>query len=278
LEIAIVKQLFFPSLFAKLLRVKCNLKHMATELLDKERVRRLLYSNPIENARMIYSTFFGGRDFVIYVDNLTRPKGVMTISLRRPNLVSMYCRSEKAAKDLLNSLESGKKYHFHSIPQEIVPLIQERFHPESRKHCYLFSLAKKDFKDEQRHEVRPLSTRDAETVSAYWETNDALDYIRWRLKDGLSAGIFLNGELVAWDATHFETDVVVMLGFLHVKEKYRGFGYAKSVTSAMCKAVFDKGKMPVCYVYTDNLPSIKLTEEIGFKRVAEHYWMDGVKK
>jgi RimJ/RimL family protein N-acetyltransferase len=115
-------------------------------------------------------------------------------------------------------------------------------------------------------------------IAAHWSPErDTTDYVRRRIEEGITSGLEVDGELVAWDMTHFETDRVVMLGFLHVKEAYRGQGYAKVVTTATAEKVFAKGKIAAAEVFEDNLPSLRLTEGMGFQRVKRQVWGDGVK-
>jgi len=86
----------------------------------------------------------------------------------------------------------------------------------------------------------------------------------------------VNGEPVAWYLTHLETEHIVMLGFLYVLEEHRHKGYAKSLSCALIKQAFARGKIPACHVYTDNAPSIRLMESLGFHRVCTQAWGDGV--
>jgi len=97
-----------------------------------------------------------------------------------------------------------------------------------------------------------------------------------RIRRGLNAAIYENAEPVGWYMTHLETDEAVMLGFLHVLDPYRGRGYAKSLSCALVKQAFAKGKVATCHVYTDNEPSIRLMEGLGFRRVSIQAWGDGV--
>ncbi|MEE8232586.1 MAG: GNAT family N-acetyltransferase [Thermoplasmata archaeon] len=115
-------------------------------------------------------------------------------------------------------------------------------------------------------------------IAALWAPKrDRSAYVRRRIEEGITSGIEMDGELVAWDMTHFETESVVMLGFLHVKEAYRGRGYAKTATTATAEKVFAMGKVAAAEVFEDNQASLRLLEGMGFRRVKRQVWGDVAK-
>jgi predicted GNAT family acetyltransferase len=140
-----------------------------------------------------------------------------------------------------------------------------------------YALDREDFRDTQDQDVRPLDPTFAEKVAKMWAPDwPATNYVRSRIENGLSGAIYVGDEPVAWYLTHHETDAVVVLGFLHVLEDHRRRGYARSLSCALIKQVFAKGKIPACHVYRDNAPSIRLMESLGFYRVCTQAWGDGV--
>lgn len=164
------------------------------------------------------------------------------------------------------------------MDRNIADLIRERFDVYRDDPSWLYVLPKGTIRGEVRHEVTPLEPDDAETINDYWNPGeDSTRYIRSRIENGLAFGIRLDGELVAWDATHLETDNTVMLGFLYVKETFRNMGLALSIATTMGNAVLRKRKTPICHIFMDNEPSIRLTEEMGFKRRGEQVWIRAVK-
>ncbi len=125
--------------------------------------------------------------------------------------------------------------------------------------------------------MRPVTPEWAPVIAKIWEPDwPAERYIRGRIENGPSFGVYVDGQLVAWDMTHFETDRVVMMGFLHVLDAHRGKGYAKSTGSALIKEILRRGKIPACHVREDNTPSLVLTESLGFRKVRKQVWADGV--
>lgn len=245
----------------------------------KIKARGLLYTDPLWNALPIYRVFHTSTgEQEILVDAMEDPRALMTMSYHQPTLISMVGKKEEAIRMLLDHLEGGKEYRFHAVDRNIADLIREGFRVIWDNPSWLYTLARKDLRGEVRHEVSALRPEDADTINRYWNPGeDSTHYIRRRIEKGLSYGIRVDGELVAWDATHLETDEVVMLGFLYVKEGFRQRGFAMSIATTMINAVFEKGKTPICHIFTDNEPSIRLTEEMGFRRRGEQVWLRAVR-
>ncbi|MFQ6107553.1 MAG: GNAT family N-acetyltransferase [Thermoplasmata archaeon] len=243
------------------------------------KARNLLFANPLLNALPIHRVFHTPvTENHVLVDRLQDPRALMTIGGRESKFVSMVGRNEESVAELLDSLERGKEYRFHAIDSCTADLVRESFDVLRDNPSWFYILERKDFVGEVRHEVSALVPEDAETIDQYWNPGeDTASYVRSRIEDGPAFGIRVDGELVAWDATHLETDEAVMLGFLYVKEEHRHRGFAKSMAAKMIGRVFEKGKTPVCHIFTDNEPAIRLTEEMGFRRRGEQVWLRAVK-
>lgn len=248
---------------------------MAEILREIELARNLLYEDPLLNSIVIYETFFR-RDYQVFIDRLPSPRGVMAVSESKPHIIGLASNDEEATISLLESLARGEEYRFHALNKEWVPLVMEKLDVKKQMPCWFFTMEEDDFAGEVRHEVSPLRPEDAKTIAKHWNPReDMTNYIRSRIERGPALGVWMDGELVAWNATHWETDMVVVLGFLYVKEGYRGIGLAKSLSAAMCKEVIQRGKTPCCHVFVDNQASINLTLELGFRIAGEQHWIRG---
>lgn len=238
-------------------------------------VRRLLYADPFWNALPIHRVFnLPSSEREVFVDRMQDTRALMTVGRQRPKVVSMAGRGEKPLQDLIDSLDRSREYRFHALDGVMAGMVRDRFDVASDSPSWFYTLKERDFVGDVAHDVVPLVPEDAETINLHWNPGeDSRGYIRSRIRDGLAFGIRVDGELVAWDATHLETDQVVMLGFLHVIEGHRKKGFARSITTTMVRAVFRKKKTPICHVFSDNEPSIRLTEEMGFRRVGEQVWL-----
>jgi RimJ/RimL family protein N-acetyltransferase len=254
---------------------------MAYRVQDRALLWEWLNRDPVYGATVIHRVFFRAYKDV-YVDRKDGPRAVLAANppdgpgeeLR----VALQAADPEAAKDVLDEVPSGPYFVFLAdAPMADVwkDVVSE---PTWQGVSILYRMDPADFVDRQKHAVAPVREEHAGTIAKVWSPDwDATAYVASRIREGLSYGVYVDGELVAWDMSHFETDKVVMMGFLHTLEGHRGHGYATSAASAMVKAVLDKGKIPACHVFTDNEPSIRLTERLGFRRVGLQVWADGVR-
>ncbi len=252
---------------------------MASLLSDPEKVRELLDKEHELNSMVIGRVFSKDMDIRTYVDNLEDPHGVMSVHEDAPKHICIYADNEESLLDLIRTLESGKEYQFSGLRDIYIPILEKEFEITDINPCWFFVLGDEGVKGEVRHEVTSLTEDDIETVAHNWEYFDgAYEHVRDRVINGMSAAIREDGKLIGWDATHFETDKVVMLGFLFVFEEHRKGGYATSMCTVLTQRILDKGKKPVFYVVKDNEPSIRFSLKLGYEIVDSHSWVSGVKK
>ncbi len=251
---------------------------MVERLRFRPNARGILCARPLWNALPIHRVFHApASERDVFVDRMDDPQALMTVGRYAPHVVSMAGRNEKALRTLLDDLEGGKEYRFHALDARTADRVRRSFDVQSDNPSWFYTLERKDFVGDIRHEISPLVPEDAETINEHWNPEeDSARYIRSRIEKGLAFGMRVDGELVAWDATHLETDRAIMVGLLHVMERFRKRGYARSITTTMINAVFEKGKTPICHIFKDNEPSVRLTEEMGFRRRGEHMWLRAV--
>jgi len=186
---------------------------MVSLLSDPEKVRALLDEEHELNAMVMARVFSKDMNRKIYVDNLEEPHGVMTIHEDAPKHICIYADNEESFLDLVRSLESGKKYQFSGLRDIYIPILEKEFEITDVSPCWMFVLGDEGVKGEVRHEIVSLTEEDVKMVAENWEHFDgAYDHVRDRIVNGMSVAIREDGELIGWDATHFETDKVVMLG------------------------------------------------------------------
>lgn len=253
---------------------------MASLLEDRELARSLLSRDRIRNAVVIERMFHNPEFTLAFADQLPEPKAVLALrpagSPTSPHQFALHALEPLAALRVLKAVPAGASI-YHVADELAFPSLRQVLTVGWWGEAILYRLEAKDFVDVQAHEVRPLDPRFAATVAKIWAPDwPAEGYVRSRIEEGLSGAIYEDGEPVAWYLTHLETDDVVMLGFLHVLEGRRRHGYAKSLSCALIKRTFAKGKAPCCHVYTDNEASIRLMEGLGFRRVCLQAWGDGL--
>lgn len=253
---------------------------MAVILDDREEARPLLMRDPIRNAVVVHRMFHHTKYALAFADALPEPKAVLALapaqSAEEPHEFALHALEPMAALHVLRAVPKGAAV-FHLADELAFPAVRERLAVDWWGEALYYRMEPETFVDHQTHEVRPVDAEHAEAIAQIWAPDwDAAPYVRSRIEEGPTAGIYVDGELVAWDMTHLETDEVVVMGFLHVMEGHRGKGYAKSASSALVKQIFAKGKVPTCHVYTDNDASIRLTESLGFQRVCIQAWGSGI--
>lgn len=253
---------------------------MAVLLEDRESVRPLLMRDPLRNATVIHRTFHHPDFTLAFADRLPEPLAVLALKAsdhpEAPHQFAMHATDPTAARLVLSAVPPGFAI-FHVADELAFPAIYKRLRVGWWGEAVYYTMDAKDFRDVQTHETAPLDPKYAEMVAKIWSSDwPAAGYVRSRIEDGLSAAIYVDGEPVAWYLTHLETDDVVMLGFLHVLDAHRRKGYARSLSCALIRQTFAKSKTPACHVYTDNAPSIRLMESLGFHRVCTQAWGDGV--
>lgn len=238
---------------------------------EKAGIKAWLDQDPVGNAFVIHRAFFEDQPATILVDHPESPDALVVLQEGSGRLAVTATKPDSAAQ-LLKQLPGGE-YHVSSLDLELVPALSTVVEVELDQPAWLFRMERADFRPYKACETGAVLKQHAELIARLWGPDrNAVEYVRSRIEKGPTAGVYVGDELVAWDMTHLLTDKVVMLGFLHVLEGYRGRGFAKTVCTAMCEEVFRMGRMPACHVYQDNEPSIKLTEAMGFRRVKRQSW------
>lgn len=120
------------------------------------------------------------------------------------------------------------------------------------------------------HQTKSLSEKDAKIVYENSEYKEyiSVEYIKNRIRKGISKGIYEKDKLVAWGLTQDDG----ALGFLHVLENVRRKGYGLSVTLSLIEEVKRAGKIPFAYIERENYKSINLVSKLGFIKHRNCHW------
>ena len=246
---------------------------------DRESLRPFLSADPVGSAVVWDRVFQQPNYHEVYVDAMP-PKAVLALSRSKsgagPARVAVHAADAGAADRVLEALPRGP-LSFHVTGEALAEALRPRCEAFRGRPAWLFSLEPADFRDLQAHAVLPVDPAWAPTIARLWEPDWPSEaYVRGRIENGPTAGVYVGGELVAWAMTHFVTDRVAMLGFFHVLEAHRRKGYGKSAACALTKQVLRDGRVPALFVNADNAPSLQLVETIGFRRRARHVWGEAV--
>lgn len=104
--------------------------------------------------------------------------------------------------------------------------------------------------------------------SAYKDFTSA-EYIKDRLLKDVSAGIWIEGELVGWGLTHDDAS----LGFLQVVPQYRGQGLGESILRFLVSEKQVRKKDVFVNIEPHNHQSINLVKKLGFSFDREVSWV-----
>ncbi len=110
--------------------------------------------------------------------------------------------------------------------------------------------------------INDLSPEYAEYIynNSKYQDYLSIEYIRERINQGISIGIFEDNKLIAWMMTHDDG----AMGFLHVLSEYRGRGYGQDISFEMIKRLRKQNKISFVHIEENNIPSMSLALKAGF--------------
>ena len=178
--------------------------------------------------------------------------------------------SEAELSALISKHHSKTKYYF-SIEDWMIPLILKYGSVDWQMKTDRFVLEPNIQLNQPKSEIVKI---DKSYASFMFENSDykdfiSVEYIEDRLTKDVSAGILINGKLVAWGFTHDDG----ALGFLHVLNDYRKMGFGLDIVLGLIEKRKKDNKPVFGNIMPDNLPSIKLVSKLGFKLDRSVSWI-----
>ncbi|MFO8110635.1 MAG: GNAT family N-acetyltransferase [Thermoplasmata archaeon] len=229
-----------------------------------EKARRFLSRDPIRYSYII-AHLREHSDFMLE----GAPDAVL---VRGENVISVTGEISRVRR-LLKKLEPGG-YRFHALDPVAFRAVSELLEDVDSGPTWMLEYPlETTFPHDSM--VEPLVPEDAPEICKYWHGGDreAVPYILERIEKGPAYGIRMQNELVAWSLTHYITEHVMCLGFLHVKEQFRCKGLAMAISKQLINHALEKDMVPVVDIYKDNLPSLKLARKFGFREIGENHWL-----
>jgi len=247
---------------------------------DRERLRAFVHSDIVRNAIVSQRVFYPRRETRYLVDDAADVRALAAIETPADEpdaaAIAIQAIDEEAAGKVIGDLPSGK-YWFHLVDEDLLRIVRRRMRIGWCSSAWLLALSPGDLRHEKKHETKQIDPSWASKIAKAWAYDwNATEYVRARIANGPSAGVFIDGELVAWNLTHFETDKVSAMGLLVVLPSHRGKGYAESVTIDVARQVLAADRTPLCHIYEDNQASLAMSEEVGFRRICRQVWGDGI--
>ncbi len=241
----------------------------------REKAKKYLEVEPFKNSYQIAR--LNEEESKVFTEENERGLGVF---IEREGIITL-AGEVKALEDIFSSIkdqteQETKGYSFHAIRPEGLEATRKFVEVEDDHPTHLL-VYRSDTVEEPDVEVTELLPSHAETINQYWNLGgeDSTDYIIERIEEAPAYGVVREEELAAWCLTHFLTEQVMMLGMLYVKEKWRGRGFAKALTRALCRDAEESDRTASVQIFKDNEPSISLATTLGFEIEGEHHWFHG---
>jgi len=220
-------------------------------------------------ANLIDNTFSSSLRWVRADDPLD-PHAVLC----RARRFTLFADSNPAAARVLAEVPRNLRMVFRATPTRFCRLIRKNWRgPDAGRrawynHCYLYLLRPGRLVVDRTHRVSRLQPADAPVIARAWPYGRSPDRILRRIRSGPGYCIRHKGTLAAWGLTHDDGS----MGFLHVLERYRGQGMARTLTTALAGRLLRLGILPFMYIVTANRASIRLTASMGFSRAGRFSW------
>jgi ribosomal protein S18 acetylase RimI-like enzyme len=189
-------------------------------------------------------------------------------------IVHTHGRAESAAKllDYTNLDEPVfviEPHHLRVVEEHFKPLGPTDSSSKGEITTYLIVKADAEtFKPSITHRVKKLGTRDLADVlkSMGDEWKSRIENVVHR---GVAFGAYDNGSLVAVATVSEILDGLALIRGVYTLPSFRRKGFATSACSALVQELIDLGKEAMLWVAKDNLPAIRVYENIGFKKTRQ---------
>ena len=161
--------------------------------------------------------------------------------------------------------------YFANVEEWMLPVLTHRHKIECKLSTHRYYLPPEKQLDPPDVESRRLDASLAGYIyekSAYKDFTSEL-YIRDRLEMDVSAGVWIDNELVGWGLTHDDTS----LGFLNVLPEFRGKGLGESVLRTLIIEKRIRGGDVFVNIEPHNHQSINLIKKLGFSYDREVSWV-----
>jgi ribosomal protein S18 acetylase RimI-like enzyme len=235
-------------------------------------IRPLVEKNlPLTNSvSHIVNGTFGPSLRWVRTDDLNDPHAVLC----RTRRFTLFAVSDRTAIRVLAETPRNLRMAFRATPTCLYRLVLNRWHgPDAGRrvrhnHCYMYVLRPGRLVVDRTHQVSRLRPADAPTIARAWPYGRDTDRILHRIRNGPGYCIRRKGAPVAWGLTHDDGS----MGFLHVVERYRHQGMARTLTTVLAERLLRLGVQPFMYIIRDNTASLRLTGSMGFSRAGRFSW------
>ncbi|NOU61386.1 GNAT family N-acetyltransferase [Marinifilum caeruleilacunae] len=225
----------------------------------------ILNSNPSRNIAVL-----GFLNSYPLMEYYIEGKSALILAKSDYNWAHIASFSEEELSILLQKHHNKSKYYY-SLEDWMIPLILKHGEEDWRMTTNRFVLDDKEVPDLPKLNIKPI---DKSYTEFMYENSDykeylSLDYIEDRLSKDISAGIWIEGKLVAWGFTHDDG----ALGFLHVLEEHRQKGYAIEIMLGLIQMRKNENKAVFGNILPHNHASTNLVKKLGFRLDCRISWL-----
>ena len=216
----------------------------ALQYLEQDLILNIGMIEPIK--RRTAELFYAEKDGVLLLEEKS---GAYMLSVDEPEL----------AEKLVAEIQEAKLFTAHQ--QFSLPMIESRFGLPLQFKCLPAAYLNKDLlQTDERVKIDLLDGSHIQVVLDHYHTMDDSDYITKLIDQGQVYGAFVDGSLAGFIGIHLEGSI----GILEVLPEFQRLGIGSELERRIVNMMLEKGWIPFCEVFEDNLTSISLQKKLGF--------------
>ncbi len=187
------------------------------------------------------------------------------------NWIYISCNSAGELKEILAKMQPDET-HFAIVDDWMMPCFLEKYKINWQLTTIKLYLPENVNIPETNNVLQPLRENDANYIyeNSHYKEFTNIEYIKERIRNGISGVLRINGELAGWSLTH-DDDAI---GFLYVMEKFRKKGFAADILNYMIAKVRNAGILPFVHIEETNSISLKLAANAGFINYGKIHWFE----
>lgn len=219
----------------------------------KEKILDYLYQDYLNHLDMIYAINHGA--LIIYFDE----QGIM---IKFSDMYMMSIKNPVLGKRLINNLNDCKMIAVHN--DCFKDIIEEKFGLSQRIVAYQYGYLKDTviLIDVFQIEIKEIGMEYYDFIKENYSTPIDDEYLIERIKSKVFIGAFDQEKIVGFAGIHDEGSI----GFVEVIEEYQRKKIASMLETYMINNLLAKKELVYLQVETDNIPSMKLHEKLGYVR------------
>lgn len=219
----------------------------------KEKILDYLYQDYLNHLDMIYAINHGA--LIIYFDE----QGIM---IKFGDMYMMSIKNSVLGKRLINNLNDCKMIAVHN--DCFKDIIEEKFGLSQRIVAYQYGYLKDTVTliDVFQIEIKEIGMEYYDFIKENYSTPIDDEYLIERIKSKVFIGAFDQDKIVGFAGIHDEGSI----GFVEVIEEYQRKKIASMLETYMINNLLAKKELVYLQVETDNIPSMKLHEKLGYVR------------